>query len=99
MAEMDIRTLIRQELVAMAQERNQRADAEQKCAENDDIIPFGKYKGSLLKDVPPDYKSWLCCWQHMPKPICEDSDCNCEDWRCYKVRKYRPQRIGTGVAG
>ena len=29
----------------------------------------------------------------MPKPICEDSDCDCEGWRCYKVRKYRPQWV------
>ena len=56
----------------------------------EDVIPFGKWKGSTLEDVSPSYKAWLCCWQHMASSTCEDSDCDC-DWRCYKVRKYRPQ--------
>jgi len=93
MEEMDIRTLIRQEMAAMQREANQRAEEERKYAENEDIIPFGEYKGAQIKHVPSDYQIWLCCWQHMPKPICEDSDCDCEGWRCYKVHKYRPQWV------
>ena len=87
---MDIMNLIQQELATMRQATTPITEDICTDVENGDAIPFGKWKGSLIQNVPPEHRTWLCCWQHMPDLICEDHDGDC-DWRCYKVRKYRPQ--------
>ena len=29
------------------------------------VLPFGKYSGYALKDVPLAYVKWLCCFEHV----------------------------------
>ena len=31
----------------------------------DFVLPFGKYNGYALKDVPLAYVKWLCCFEHV----------------------------------
>ena len=31
----------------------------------DFVLPFGKYSGYALKDVPLAYVKWLCCFEHV----------------------------------
>lgn len=33
------------------------------------LMPFGKYKGSLLKDVPSEYLLWLGCLHDLRQPL------------------------------
>lgn len=33
------------------------------------IMPFGKYKGSLLKDLPSEYLLWLGCLHDLRQPL------------------------------
>lgn len=33
------------------------------------VMPFGKYRGSLLKDLPADYLLWLGCLPDLRQPL------------------------------
>ena len=35
----------------------------------DPIMPFGKYKGSPLKDLPNEYLLWLGCLPDLRQPL------------------------------
>jgi len=35
-------------------------DISSQYIESNEVIPFGKHKGKLIKDVPQDYLLWLC---------------------------------------
>lgn len=33
------------------------------------LMPFGKYKGSMLKDLPSEYLLWLGCLPDLRQPL------------------------------
>ena len=36
---------------------------------NAPVVPFGKYKGTLLEELPPDYLLWLGCLDTLRQPL------------------------------